>query len=155
MNFWFSAGFGAIVMAMIAFSLHSLDVKWIEARHESAMTAQAAKLSGQCATAKETTEKVSNDLQKNLTILDSDFDNIAGRLRACVQSTPTGLVSATTGGHDGAAAAQKLSEGISRAFAPGRVTAIVKKGEQSRVRLLACQAWAREVQQAAEKNSPH
>ena len=157
MNFWITFGVGAFFAATLALALHTIDVNHIEAKHKRELVAQAAAISGDCAKAKATTEKVSHGLQNDLSTLDNDYNALSDRLQpypSCIGATA--LATGSPSGHDGAAATGKSDEGISAAFAPRRVIKIVKKGERYRVQLIACQSWAREVKKAAvQNNSPH
>ncbi len=148
---WISAAAGAVIMALIAYGLHSLDVNHINAKHKTELAAQAVNLNSQCAAAKAITTKVSNDLQNNLLALDNDSDALNSLFPRADCISTAGMVAGTIAGHDATPAGKKLAERIGRTFEPSRVTAIVRKGEKYRVQLKACQMWAKEVWNASQQ----
>lgn len=150
---WLSFGAGALFIAAIAFSLHTLDVNRIEKNHKNEMQSQQTLLEGNCQLAKNITSGVSNGLQINLSDLDTDFDNLNQRLQCYgTQADAAGLVPFAAAGHDGSTTGKEFTQRVGRTFNPVRVIAITKKGERYRVQLKACQAWAAAAEQAAKNN---
>lgn len=146
---WLSMGIGAGLMALVAYGAHSISVNVLEARHRTALEAQANLINGQCTLAKAITVKVSDGLQTNLSILDADGAALDSLL-PCTGKPASSLAASPATGHDGQTAGQVIDERIVRTFEPRRIVNITKKGERYRVQLLACQAYVDEVQKAAE-----
>lgn len=149
-RFWAGVALAAVVTGLAAYGLHSFDVNRINAKHKTELQAQAAKISGECFTAKATTTKVSYDLQSDLLNLDVDRAALDGLFNYACTTTAASVVASTATRHDAAATGQKPDERVVRTFEPRRVIAITQKGEKYRVQLKACQAYVTAVQDASK-----
>lgn len=132
----------AVIVSLSAYGLHTLSVKHLEAEQLRAISA----LTAQCNAQKAITEKVSNDYQKNLSVLNAklaDAERVYGG--SCITILPNG-----SGRYDAAPGQKKpAGQSVGRIAAEGgtieagRFFTLIGEGEKYRLQLLACQSFVR------------
>lgn len=122
---WLQAAIVAIVTALGAFGLHSLDVQWLKSNQESALDEQKTAIVSQCTKAQETAEGVSHDYQNQLTNLNRQLDSLRTRT-TCVPIAPT------SPGYSSAA-------GQPKPVNEGAIYDLAGEGEKYRIQLIGCQ----------------
>lgn len=139
---WVSAALGAVMMAAVAFSLHTVDMYFVDKSHAKELSDTKIQLAAQCESQKAITEKVDNEYTQKISTLNGRLAD-ARRLygNACLA-----VAGNAASGNDGATGTGKRSgqsiEGY-RIIPVQTYIDYAAEGEKYRIQLLACQDFVR------------
>lgn len=138
-KYW-QIGVGALLMAILAFGLHSCDVKRIDDMNKDALAKQVMQDQTQCDEQKKLTQEVSNDYEKKIAALNSRHAADISKLRV---NNTCAIVAVPTSGYNASSGANGLSRnvGIQAWDIIDSAAACDKNTEQ----LMACQAFIKKA----------